>query len=84
LLFSDEERAEVRTLLMDGLDWPESVWSAASPDRIRFAVLKLSQGRLEKLRDAVKLANLDFRDALMAADFGDPESYRRWIPGRNR
>jgi hypothetical protein len=83
LLFAPEEQAEARSMLVD-VDWPESCWSAANPDRVRFGVLKLSHGRLQELRDAVKLANLDFRDALMAAGFGDPESYRRWIPGRKR
>lgn len=39
-------------------------------DRVRCAALKLSRGRLPKLRDAVRLAQVDWRDLLMAAGFG--------------
>ena len=51
-----------------------------SLDRIRFAVLKLGDGDLGKLRDAVKLAQQDWRDALMAAGFGDVKAHEGWFP----
>src|SRR5437762_11191313 len=38
-------------------------------ERIRFAALKVSDGDLTKLRQAVELAQLDFRDLLMHAGF---------------
>jgi hypothetical protein len=50
-------------------------------ERIRFAVLKLSQGSLAQLQAAVDLANADWRDILVAAGFGhDITAHRRWFP----
>lgn len=40
-------------------------------ERIRFAALKLSQGDLQKLLRAIELAQRDWRDVLVAADFGN-------------
>jgi hypothetical protein len=56
-LFPPEQHAEVRDIL--------------AHDRIRFAVLKLSEGNLEKLRDIVDQAKIDWRDVLMSAGFGN-------------
>ena len=39
-------------------------------ERIRYAVLKLSEGRLDKLRHYVKEGQIDWRDVLIAASFG--------------
>lgn len=48
-------------------------------ERVRFAAVKLSEGRLDKLRQAVELAKADWRDLLMAADFGeDIYEHERW------
>ena len=44
---------------------------AVALERIRFAVLKLSDGDVEKLRAGVNLAKTDWRDPLVAAGFGD-------------
>lgn len=56
----------------------------ASPDdfeRICFAALRLSGGRLPELNDAVALAETDWRDLLVAAGFADdPAAHRRWVP----
>jgi hypothetical protein len=38
-------------------------------ERVRFAVLKMSKGDIERLRRAVKLAQEDWRDAFLAAGF---------------
>ena len=43
--------------------------ASQSIERIRFAALKLSGGDLEKLREAVQLAQTDWRDVLVAAGF---------------
>jgi hypothetical protein len=40
-------------------------------ERIRFAALKLSQGNLLKLLKAIDMTRRDWRDVLMAADFGN-------------
>ena len=70
LLFADEEREYVRTLLRDecGSGLPGlSALDATRLDRFRFAVLKLSEGSLAKFDRALELAKADWRDLLMAA-----------------
>jgi hypothetical protein len=50
-------------------------------ERVRFAVLKLSGGKLEKLRREIEEAKKDWRDTLMAAGFGhDVKAHERWWP----
>ena len=48
-------------------------------ERIRFAVLKLSQGNIQKLLAAIDEARMDWRDLFMAADFGfDVNAHDIW------
>ena len=48
-------------------------------ERIRFSVLKISAGDLQKFDEAVKLAYLDWRDLFMMAGFGhDVEAHNKW------
>lgn len=48
-------------------------------ERIRFAVLKISRGDMDRLRSAVKLAQSDWRDALMAAGFEvSAKAHKEW------
>lgn len=55
-----------------------------SMERIRFAVLKLSQGDLNQLIKWIGLAKIDWRDVLMAAGFGnDARTHSRWRPEKN-
>ena len=50
-------------------------------ERLRFAALKVSEGRLDLLQQAVVLAKQDWRDLLMAAGFGhDVEAHKQWMP----
>jgi hypothetical protein len=50
-------------------------------ERYRFAALKLSAGRLDKLREAVRLAKEDWRDLLVAAGFAhDARAHEKWMP----
>jgi hypothetical protein len=50
-----------------------------SLERIRFAVLKLSEGSVSKLEQAITLAKQDWRDALVAAEFGDDlQAHAAW------
>jgi hypothetical protein len=54
---------------------------AVALERQRFAVLRLSEGRMDKLQSAIALAQIDWRDLLVAAEFGhDPEAHTRWRP----
>jgi hypothetical protein len=49
-------------------------------ERFRFAALKLSDGNMGKLVEAIKLAKSDWRDLLVAAGFADSvEAHRQWI-----
>ncbi|MFZ5891953.1 MAG: hypothetical protein ACOY0T_12935 [Myxococcota bacterium] len=48
-------------------------------ERIRSAAIRVSGGTLSGLREAVALAQLDWRDLLMAADFAnDVHAHLRW------
>ena len=52
-------------------------------ERIRFAALKLSKGELSRLREAVERAQIDSRDILMDAGFGqDVDAHKAWFPGK--
>ena len=50
-------------------------------ERIRFAALKVSEGRLERLEEAVRLAQIDWRDLLVEAGFEqDVRAHLNWLP----
>ncbi len=50
-------------------------------ERIRFAVLKLSNGDLTELLRAVRMAQVDWRDVLVAAGFGHSvRVHESWFP----
>lgn len=86
LLFPPAVREQVRSLLIEkcGENLPFAKGKEEGfYDRIRFAVLKLSDGDLEKLRRAVRLANEDWRDLLIASGFADdPKLHYLWLPER--
>jgi len=47
--------------------------------RLRFAALKISDGDMAKLKEAVNLAKMDWRDLLMWAGFGsDLDAHEKW------
>jgi hypothetical protein len=49
-------------------------------ERVRCAVLKLSEGRMEKLAYALDRANRDWRDVLVWSGFGnDAFAHRSWL-----
>ena len=72
-LFPPEQRNAAAQLLTercgDGLPLTnkanEDLWN-----RVRFAVLKLSEGDLQKLKQEIGGTNNDWRDTLVAAGFG--------------
>ncbi len=84
LLFAPEDRPEAAALLvtecgslLPGLE----KLNMFQLERFRFAALKLSEGKLDKLWQAVDLAQQDWRDLLMAAGFGeDVTEHERWLP----
>ena len=72
-LFPPEQHQEVAALLLNecsnNLPFCRNS-DAYELERIHFAVLKLSEGNLKELQQAVALAQVDWRDVLMAAGFG--------------
>lgn len=83
-IFAPSDR-EVAAALLAGRcanDLPLSVDATPeSLERVRFAVLKLSHGDLEQMRRMIELAETDWRDVLVAADFADDvEAHLRWWP----
>jgi hypothetical protein len=48
------------------------------PARVRLAVLKLAEGREDRLRSHMETANCDYRDVLAPAEY---PSYIRKVPG---
>ena len=54
-------------------------WSTSQMERIWFAVLKLGSEAPGTFLDAVELARTDWRDLLMAANFGeDINLHKKW------
>jgi hypothetical protein len=87
LVFRRENRPEAERLLVEecGASLPglyrASDCTPESLERLRFAAMKLSGGQLDKLQQAIELANKDWRDLLMAAGFGeDCNAHHRWLP----
>lgn len=81
-LFAEAERGQVIDLLAleCGANLPFCDRSTGKQlERIRFAALKLSEGDLDKLREAVRIAQSDWRDVLVAAGFGHSlGAHRTW------
>lgn len=81
VLFAPDAQSEAERLLVSLDDFPtQSAHTPESLERLRFAALRVSAGVLTGLRDALALARADWRDLLMAADFGDADAHERWQP----
>ena len=86
LLFRPEEREKAAALLLkhcgNNLPFLERL-DEYELERFRFAALKLSKGDLGRLHEAIELAQVDWRDLLMATGFGrDETAHERWLPRR--
>jgi len=85
-LFPPASREAASRMLAErcGADLPLSTHMGTHPsgfDRIRFAVLKLSAGSIERLEQEIEGAHVDWRDTLMAAGFGeDVDAHLSWKP----
>ena len=82
-LFPDEETRDlVRNVLVEECADNIPLIKNPSPEgmeRIRFSVLKISAGDLQKFDEAIKLASLDWRDLFMAAGFGQGlDAHNKW------
>jgi hypothetical protein len=82
-LFPEPQRSEVTQLLVslcgDNLPFAETL-GPAGLERVRFGILKISGGSLDRLWSAVELAQSDWRDVLVGAGFDkDERSHLRWL-----
>jgi hypothetical protein len=83
-LFAPELQQQVSLLLIEqcgnNLPMLKSL-DAKRLERYRFAALKLSQGSIDKLKEAIALARRDWRDLLVAAEFADDiHAHESWMP----
>jgi hypothetical protein len=82
-LFPQEQRAAAIALLEAECGSHLPLIESQGADgilRVRCAALKLSEGSLEKLHTAVRVANQDWRDVLVAAGFGHSvREHLRWL-----
>ena len=79
-LFDPEDHETIAEMLTEECNAERFyISSTEAVERIQLAVLKISKGRIEKFLAAAELAQLDWRDALMAAGFGnDVEAHLNW------
>lgn len=80
-LFTPNERKTITNMMIDECN-AEKIYnsSEAEVERIQLAVLKLSDGDADKFLAAVELAQIDWRDVLGAAGFGeDLEAHSKWV-----
>lgn len=80
IMFSPEDREAVTKMLMEECNAQRLyTTSEDAVERIQLAVLKLSNGDAEKFLAAAELAQLDWRDTLVAAGFGnDVKAHLNW------
>jgi hypothetical protein len=87
ILFAGAAREAAVDLLVTQCGANLPLWIRTDPEgleRIRFAALKLSNGNLAELQRAVEIAQIDWRDVLVAAGFGhDPRAHEHWVPARH-
>ena len=69
-IFPPESRAEARRILDE--------YSDAEGERVQLAALKLCEGKIEDLREAVKAAGQDYRDVLAWAEYPNQMKASAW------
>lgn len=74
----EAERDQARVMLLSA--WSGSLLSREHPDRLNGAALKLSDGKLEKLRKAIEIGRRDYRDLLVWSGFAVNVHYEDWMP----
>ena len=81
-LFDSEATRFVEQLLVDECGDNLPLYKPATPEgleRVRLAVLKISNGDQDKLLEAILLAKRDWRDVLVWADFAnDLDAHTQW------
>ena len=81
-LFPMEQQEQVTRLLREDCGAALPCTDNASEEffeRVQCAALKLSEGRVDKLYDAITLAQTDWRDLLVSAGFAeDTQAHKDW------
>lgn len=83
-VFREEDKVEAERLLVN--ECADNLPLAGSTDefkseRIRFAVMRLSKGNIEELKNQIHAAQQDWRDVLLAAGFARyVDQHKRWKP----
>lgn len=84
LVFADGDRQQAADLIQNHCGSGLPLMDSMEPDdydRIRFAVIKLSNGGIGSLRKRIDEANTDWRDVLVGAGFAwDETAHLRWHP----
>lgn len=88
ILFAPEDAAQAERLLVERCGAQllgSSHASAEELERLHFAALRSSRGRLPELLRAIELAQKDWRDLLVVTDFAeDPGAHLRWRPNMSK
>ena len=81
-LFTPSTASLVEQLLVDECGNNLPLYKPSTPEgleRVRFAVLKISNGDEDKLLEAISLAKRDWRDVLVWAGFANGlEAHNKW------
>jgi hypothetical protein len=85
MMYYPEQVEEVTRLLVEecGYNIPgtRAKDDEHSMERLRFAALKVSSGHIGRLKEAVDLAKVDYRDVLLWAGFAnDVAKHKAWLP----
>ena len=74
IVFAKEDQPAAEAILVNECTNPP-----LGSERIRYAALKVSGGKLEGLTKAVQLAKADWRDLLLSAGFGEITAHKQWL-----
>ena len=87
-LFPRQDRQAAARLLVEECGTALPSCAECDPhglERVRYAALKVSHGDLARLREAVALANTNWRELLVEARFGvDEHAHESWPSGKRR
>jgi hypothetical protein len=85
-VFDESVRDSAKHLILEQCGMGLPLMHTAIPkdyDRIRLAVIKLSDGTIEGLEQRIQEAHTDWRDVLLGAGFGfDEIAHLNWKPGK--
>ena len=85
ILYSEEQQKKVVDLLTSECAKGISPGDPNELERIRIAVLKISEGDLNEFLTAIEHSQVDCRDVLVSARFAnDVNAHKKWFPKRKK